>query len=141
MRLSFTAYMRPVPQGSMKAFMVRGRARLTSDNAKLKPFRTELTRCALVAVAEAGLPVTPFGKHEPVKVTLLFMFRKPDSVPKRRTHCVVKPDIDKLERATFDALTGAVWHDDAQVVAVSKSKVYGPIEGVTVTVERVGGVA
>jgi crossover junction endodeoxyribonuclease RusA len=36
------------------------------------------------------------------------------------------PDLDKLQRAVFDAITdaGTVWHDDAQVVRVTASKAY-----------------
>lgn len=40
-----------------------------------------------------------------------------------------KPDIDKLERATLDALTGVCWVDDSRVVGVRKLKVYGDREG------------
>lgn len=135
--IHFTAYVKPEPQGSAKAFVIAGRARITSANSKLKPFRSEVTRCAMLAAREAGHtedePV--FGKHVPVRLALVFTFRKPDSVPKKRTHHVVKPDSDKLVRATFDALTGVIYHDDAQVVKHTAEKQYGPVECVQVTAE------
>ncbi len=39
------------------------------------------------------------------------------------------PDLDKLERATFDALTAVgVWKDDGQIVMTEASKVSPEIE-------------
>lgn len=35
-----------------------------------------------------------------------------------------KPDVDKLTRAVFDAMTGIVWHDDSQVVETNVRKRY-----------------
>ena len=43
---------------------------------------------------------------------------------KRRSAHVTKPDTDKLLRGLFDALTGVVWNDDAQVTDVQVSKQY-----------------
>jgi Holliday junction resolvase RusA-like endonuclease len=39
-----------------------------------------------------------------------------------------RPDLDKLLRATFDAVTatGRVWADDSQVVKVTAEKLYTP---------------
>jgi Holliday junction resolvase RusA-like endonuclease len=135
--ITFTVHGRPEPQGSSKAFIIGGKARITSANSKMKPFRSEVTRCALWEMNAQGVEF--FGKHVPVRLTLTFIFRKPDSVPKNRTHCVVKPDLDKLTRTINDALTGAVWHDDSQVVETSARKTYGPIEGVNITVSEVTG--
>lgn len=49
------------------------------------------------------------------------------------------PDLDKLVRAVFDAVTdaGVVWADDAQVVRLVASKLYvadGSVPGCTITV-------
>lgn len=142
--IDFTAYVCPQPQGSAKAFVIGGKARITSDNAKLKPFRSEITRCALMAsigqrciTGELG-PV--FHKHVPVRLELTYTFRRPDSIPKKRTHVVVKPDLDKLVRATGDALTGVIYHDDAQVVEILCRKLYGPVESVRVVASEVSGI-
>jgi crossover junction endodeoxyribonuclease RusA len=42
-------------------------------------------------------------------------------------------DIDKLERAVLDALTGVVFVDDAQVVSVNKGKEYSHVPGLDLT--------
>jgi crossover junction endodeoxyribonuclease RusA len=127
--ITIRAYCTPQPQGSARAFIRNGRANITSDNKKLKPFRSEVTSCAIDAMQGHMM----FAKHAPVKLYITFLFRKPESVSKKRTFPVVKPDLDKLLRATLDALTGVVFHDDAQVVEVVTSKIYSPIEGVNIT--------
>jgi len=49
---------------------------------------------------------------------------------------VKRPDLDKLVRAVFDALTNVVFKDDSQVVSVFASKrLAGPGDTVGVTVE------
>jgi len=40
-------------------------------------------------------------------------------------HVKHKPDLDKLDRAVFDALSGVVYDDDGQVSEQSSKKVYG----------------
>lgn len=132
--LSFTVYGTPQPQGSAKAFVVRGRARVTSANAKNMPWRNEVAHCALAARAEAGHHNLFAAKHVPVLVQATFVFAKPPSAPKKRTHHVVKPDCDKLLRSIGDALTGIVWQDDSQVVGMAGRKVYGLPERVEIEV-------
>ncbi len=73
------------------------------------------------------------AKHEPVELHLEYTFLRPDGAPKRRKLPSVKPDLDKLVRATLDALTGVIYQDDGQVVNIIASKVYGPIEQVHIS--------
>lgn len=137
-QVTFTVYARPEPQGSKKGFVKNGRAVLVDDNPKtLRSYRAETTREAIVTLSELDLPRPLAGKHVPVELDLEFIFVKPASVPKRRLWPVVPPDIDKLERATLDALTGVLFVDDAQVVTVQKSKVYGPMEQVRISARTV----
>lgn len=127
----FTVYGTPKPQGSMKAFTPKGWARpiLTSDNAKLKPWRQEISATVI------ALGLAPFAKHVPVKIELDFYFERPASVSaKKRPHMTVKPDGDKLIRAVFDALTGTLLSDDAQVVECRHRKFYGLPERVEVRI-------
>jgi Holliday junction resolvase RusA-like endonuclease len=131
--LEFTIYMRAEPQGSARAFVIAGRARVTTDNKKIKPFRSEVTRMALAELNGRQQPLFP--AREPVHITVKFGFMRPPSA-KRRNHPSVKPDIDKLVRAVSDALTGVAFHDDAQVVSVSAQKLYAPQDYVTVMVWR-----
>jgi Holliday junction resolvase RusA-like endonuclease len=123
--IKFVVYGTPAPQGSMKAFVIRGQARLTSDNKKLKPYRQEVAGAALIARAEAGFNDVFAGKHVPVHATFRFFFERSPSIPKKRLCHVVKPDIDKLCRSTFDSLTGILFSDDAQVCGLSAAKFYG----------------
>ena len=134
--MTFTVYCHPEPQGSSKAFVVGGKARITSDNAKLKPYRHIVTATMQSYLINQKLDMPLIPKHEPVCLSLLFTFNKPISVKKKRTSPVVKPDLDKLIRATFDALTGVLFHDDAQVVSISAGKAYGAVEGVEIGVEE-----
>jgi len=48
---------------------------------------------------------------------------------------VVKPDLDNLEKAIKDSLKGIVWHDDSQIYAVDKMKMYGDNPCVKIIVE------
>ena len=98
-KLEFTAYVHPEPQGSVKAFVVDGKARLTTDNTKLKPFRSEVTRCAMVAARDAGIEIPMAAKHVPVRVMINFYLARGLSIPKKRVYPCVKPDIDKLIRS------------------------------------------
>jgi len=134
--IQFTAYVKPEPQGSAKAFVIAGKARVTSDNRKLKPYRSEVTGCAIQACEQRNIAMPYAGQHQPVGVRLVFSFRRPESLPRKHTLPARKPDIDKLVRATLDALTGVLFYDDGQVVQVSAVKQYAAIESVDITVER-----
>lgn len=129
--VEFTVYGTPRPQGSMRSFFKPGMRFpvVTTDNTKLKPWRQEIAATAIALNAEQ------FSQHEPLVVTLAFYFARPKSIPKRRIHHTVKPDIDKLIRAVFDSLKGIVLHDDSQVVKVVPVKYYGSPERVEVKIE------
>ena len=105
---TFTVYCHPEPQGSSKAFVVSGKARITSDNNKLKPYRQTITCTVLDELNRRGIDTPVAPKHEPVDLNLIFVLRRPASAPKRRKRPAVKPDLDKLIRATLDALTGVL---------------------------------
>jgi crossover junction endodeoxyribonuclease RusA len=133
--ISLVVYGTPAPQGSMKAFVIAGRARVTSDNKKLNPYRQEVAGSALRARVEAGYSEVFAGKHVPVTASYKFFFERPPSIPRKRTHHVVKPDLDKLIRSTTDALTGILYADDAQIVgSLDTGKFYGSPARVEITV-------
>jgi len=143
-QVKFTVYAKPVPQGSMRGFVVKGkwgakdRAVLTSDNSKLKPFRGEVTREAMVALRDAGLSEPMAEKHVPVSLVIDFYFQRPASTPKKRKEMVVRPDADKCIRGLLDSLTGVIYADDAQVVEISARKHYGVPERVEVSATIMG---
>lgn len=124
-QIHFVVYARPEPQGSARAFVVKGRAVVTSANKKLKPYRQELTNTARAVLSQHGIQQPMADKHVPVSLVLDFYFHKPPSIPKKRKHIAVKPDLDKIVRSTVDALTGILYRDDAQVVEISVRKHYG----------------
>lgn len=135
--LSVVAYVHAEPQGSAKAFVIGGKARITTDNSKLKPFRSEVTRCAMVAVRDANLELPMAGKHIPVRVMINFFLARGGSIPKKRVWPCVKPDTDKLIRAVLDSLTGVAFLDDGQVVEVCARKQYGSPERVEIKISVV----
>jgi Holliday junction resolvase RusA-like endonuclease len=134
--ISFTVLGRPEPQGSIKAFMVAGRPRLTSDNAKMKPYRQQVGHTALLARADIGCSDIWAKRHQPVSVSYAFYFAKPKSARRDRTAPAVKPDIDKLIRSTTDAMTGILYADDGQIVVVLATKRYGLPERAEITLQR-----
>ena len=133
--IHFVVFGHPEPQGSTKAFIPKGwsRAVITTDNAKLKPWRQQLSASAEVALAENGgeLLAKPAG----VRLAVCFYFEKPASVSRKRLLPSVKPDIDKLTRALMDALTGTIFEDDAQVTDIVVAKRYGIPERAEIQVE------
>jgi crossover junction endodeoxyribonuclease RusA len=138
-QIVFTVHCKAEPQGSKRAFVVPGknggRARavvVDTNKGPMRSYRSQVTQEAIVALSEASHPQPFAAKHMPVEIVLEFMFLRPDSAKKRHWP-VVKPDGDKLLRATLDALSGVLFADDAQVVRVNMEKVYGPLEQVHIS--------
>lgn len=132
--ITFVCYCHPEPQGSSRGFPIQRQngeigVSITSDNPKLKPFRHAIAQTAMLAV-----DTRPFArKHIPVRLAIDCYFQKPASVPKKRLFPVVKPDADKLARSIFDALTGIVFVDDAQVIDCRIRKHYGTPERIEIS--------
>lgn len=111
----------PVTQGSGKAINDRaGRARFIPDHrAPLADWRMAIRNAAQNAAAGRFAP-----RGTPVWVSAAFRLQRPRSAPKRVIRPTTKPDIDKLARASLDAMTGVVFADDSQVVSLALSKCY-----------------
>ncbi len=79
----------------------------------------------------------------PVKVSLCFFMKVPKSWSKLKRAKAIdgeimaacKPDIDNLCKAVLDACNKILWVDDAQIVELSASKLYGETPGVLVEVD------
>jgi Holliday junction resolvase RusA-like endonuclease len=110
---------------------------LKTDNPRLHPFRRLVGLEAVKARAAAGVYEVFAPREIPVRVAITFVFERPKYAPKSRMRPVVKPDIDKLTRACMDALTGILYHDDAQVVDDEHHKIYGTPERVCISVQIV----
>lgn len=117
----------PVPQGSMRAFVVKGRAMVTHGKGR----ELGVWRQAIAARARQAGAVPLDG---PLAITLAFRLLRPASRRKRDVHPDRRPDLDKLVRSALDALTGIAFRDDAQIVRVLAEKTYSvSFPGLTVT--------
>lgn len=138
----------PVAKGSAKGFVVKSRqtgkhrAIITqTNNERQKPWAAAIRYAAQQAMKGRS----PLGG--PVCIGLHFTMPRPknhrrtgknahllrDNAPVWHTST---PDMDKLVRCVWDALTGVIWHDDSQVCMMSPPpvKVYGDRPGVEITV-------
>lgn len=122
----------PAPQGSKTPFG-------TEANPRTRPWRAAIS--AEASIAHNGGPVL----NEPVAVVANFFFPRPkshygtgknaqmlkDTAP---TYHTGHPDLDKLQRALGDALTGTVLRDDKLIASWITTKCYGDPAGVDVVV-------
>ncbi len=136
--LTFTVWGQPVPQGSKRAFVVRGKdgkARpvvAESAGGPLRQWRSDVIDAARQAMDGRG-PI-----EGPVDITAIFYLRPPKQRPPRHPHR--RPDLDKLLRALLDALTSAsLLRDDAQVITLHAMKRYASEPRVEVSVREVVG--
>lgn len=129
--LRFTVLGEPQPAGSKRAFVnpKTGRAVITDDNRKAKPWQAEVR-------AAAGQVYGGELLRGPITLTLVFYRQRPKSHYRtgRNAHLVrdsapsapiTRPDTTKLIRGVEDALTGVIWADDAQVTDQRAIKRYG----------------
>ncbi|MGH9452334.1 MAG: RusA family crossover junction endodeoxyribonuclease [Terriglobia bacterium] len=135
MKLSFTVYGHPEPQGSMRAFVPKGWVRpvVTSANPKMKPWRQQIARTAAEELPRQNDGICdPVPRDTPVFLRLDFYLGRPASLPKKYQHATKRPDWDKLCRAVCDSLTGSVITDDSQIVMAVTTKNYGVPERVEI---------
>lgn len=131
----------PKPQGSKRAFHHPHTKRIImteAAGAKLKDWRYDVKSTAAVEMSRAGHPIVM--QPTAVRLTIAFVMPRPVSTPKTRATplAVKKPDLDKLVRAVCDALTGVVYNDDSQVIAMMPTKriaEIGESPGAHITVE------
>lgn len=125
----------PAPQGSKRGFVRGGRAVLVEGGsarggAAVASWR-EAVRAESQRYCGAHTGFTPF--EHAIVVEVWFYMPRPPSVPvKRRAHPEVKPDVDKLARATLDAMSKVLYRDDALVCDLLARKRYttGPARAV-----------
>lgn len=124
--LSFHVTGLPAPQGSKRHV---GNGIMVESSNAVTPWRQDV-----VAAAETVAREQDWQAPAQVDAIITFRFRRPKSHYRtgRNAHLLKgtaptwhsnKPDVDKLQRSTFDALkTAAVIGDDCQIVAVYASK-------------------
>jgi crossover junction endodeoxyribonuclease RusA len=112
--MEIIVYGAPAPQGSKRHV---GRGILVESSKRCKPWREAVHWAAVESKARV---------QGPVEVVMVFTLPKPQSAPKRRrTWPDRRPDLDKLQRSTLDALVSAgAIEDDGRVVAIRAAKVF-----------------
>lgn len=140
MNISFFCPGIPVPKGSAKAFVVKGRAVVTQTNR-------DKEKNWSASVAYTAMQQIKFSKPVPDAISVALTFHMPrpkghygtgknyatvkESAPSYHTG---RPDLDKLVRSFLDSLTGVVWNDDSQVAEIKATKKYEDTKGPGVTV-------
>jgi crossover junction endodeoxyribonuclease RusA len=128
----------PAPGGSKRAFVINGRAHITDDCKRNKPWRESIA--VFARQAYQGDPLTG-----PLSLVVEFVMPRPKGhygsgrnasvlKPSAPMFPAVKPDCTKLLRALEDALTGILWRDDATIVKQYVCKSYGEQPGASVFV-------
>lgn len=120
----------PAPKGSARGFVVGGRAVVTHDSKRTKPWERDIKTFA--SQAWKGPPT--IGA---VSLKLAFTLPRPKSLAKRFDAHTKRPDLDKMIRAALDALTHIIYADDSQVTEIHAVKRYGPQVGLAVAVSIV----
>lgn len=121
----------PAPQGSKRHV---GNGVMVESSKKVKPWRADVRQAAEDWRLENGSPGPLTGS-----LIVMLTFSLPRPKARKKEHWVAtRPDLDKLVRSTFDALTGVLWGDDSQVVYLTAQKTYvdsGELPGVVITIE------
>ena len=128
-----------VPQGSSRAFMVKGKPIITSSNRNLSAWRERIAH-----EAQAKQDQCSFYKEGKFAYTVEanFIFPRTKSMGKKNIRHTVRPDADKCSRAVGDSITGILIPDDAQIDEWKVTKEYldflgdSRSPGVTIYVER-----
>ena len=124
----------------MRAVLASGASAV--GRQKIKAWEQAVREAAnLLVLGRSG----PVFVDLPLRVTMTFRMARPSGhwrkagglKPSAPTYPAGRPDLDKLVRATADALTGSIYDDDARIVAKISAKVYADVgtEGATITVE------
>ena len=146
--IRFDVHDLPAPQGSKRAIVNKGgKVSLIESSRQVKPWREAVKLAALDAY-----DYCPTALSGPLLVLVDFSMPRPKShyrtgrnADRLRGGAPIAPartpDLDKLLRSTFDALTAAgIWGDDAQVVDVCARKTYAgttlPFVGARITVDH-----
>ncbi len=136
MTVHFTIPGDPQTQGNLRRSPAGG---LYESNKKLGGWRARASLAGSEAMKGHRLI------DGPVRLTLRFVLTRPaghytskrelSAEGKRHPYPDRQPDLDKLERAVGDALTGVVWKDDARIVQKESVKVYGDRPHIEILVE------
>jgi len=139
--VTFRVYGVPAPQGSKSSFIIPGRpgtkarAVVVDGTSKVGREKHASWRGEVALQAQNERPEVVLDG--PLWVDIIFYMPRPPSIPKKRVFPEVKPDLDKLVRATFDSMTGVTYKDDSRVVGMHTSKLYASPENPPGAIVRV----
>lgn len=123
--IEFSVLGEPSPEGSTRAFYIKkiNKAVVTHSNqSNLEAWRNRVATEAQRAL-EGSSWISDSSSAYALDVDF-YLTRPPSVQPHKRLHPIVKPDLDKFIRAINDALTGILFSDDCQVVALNITKTY-----------------
>ena len=122
---------RPVPQGSLSAFVSASTGRVVSpQKPKLKAWRALVARAARMAARNHTLLMAG-----PKAVKLTFYIHAPQKPQHEKPIGKTSGDTDKYTRGCLDAMEGVLYDNDSQVVEIIARKLYGS-EGVHIVVSE-----
>lgn len=133
-RLEITVYGKPRPQGSKRPVRHPHTDKIvlidsSNKDGGLEAWRISIRMQAIAALNRARVR----GRLPYACMTTIFMLPR----PKSQAHLEwpsIKPDLDKLVRACFDALTGVVYEDDDDVIVQRSMKIFSQTPGVKIVV-------
>jgi Holliday junction resolvase RusA-like endonuclease len=136
--VAFAHVLAAVDQFRKTGRRISPRAFITNDNPNAKAWQETVMDTAIAARRKGPL-VQGELMAGAVVVDLVFHLARPQKIRSSIVAHTSRPDVDKLARCVLDALTGVVYADDGQVVAMRLAKQYAPIggrAGVTITVSE-----
>lgn len=146
--IEFYATGRPAGQGSKRHV---GRGIMVESSKRVAPWRADVVNAALTAIADLDDPWEPLAQA--CHVGIYFYLARPRSHYRTGRHAAelrpdapewvtTSPDLDKMARATLDALTAAgLIADDRYVAVLNTEKCYvdeaNPTQGAHIWVETI----
>jgi Holliday junction resolvase RusA-like endonuclease len=135
--LTYSVEGNPIGKSRPK-FARRGNFVSTYTPTKTRDYESVIKDVAQKAMGSNELLETP------LTVAIYITVPIPQSYSKKRTEAclsgsekpIKKPDIDNIAKCFLDAMNGAVYHDDSQVLTLHITKVYGTVGMVEVMVRE-----
>lgn len=142
---SVTFHVPGKPQGKARARTVHNKS--LGHNISYTPENDLLYENLIKTLYMQAADGARFGKGTPVTLRIIARFEPPKSASKKRQQQMLageipplkKPDIDNIVKVVADALNGAAYHDDTQIIFTVAKKVYSAVAGLDIIVEEYSG--
>ena len=136
MKLEYTVYGEPVPQGRPR-FVRRGNFVQTYDPEKSKKYKK---------LIQSSIKPLDVKIDFPVSVSINIFKGIPKSISKKKRQDMIdglilptsKPDVDNYAKIVLDALNDVLWIDDSYIVRLVINKYYSDTPRVEITVSDKG---